>query len=325
MKSLILLAALLILAVAFTPEEYRTAFTGWMIKNGKAYTNEEFQTRFAIFKDNMDYVRDWNAANKHTVIGLNLFADLSNEEYQSIYLGTKYDATDLLRASTTDDDIFLANSTVDWVTDGAVTGIKNQGQCGSCWSFSTTGSVEGAWFLAGNDLVSLSEQNLMDCTYGAPYDNEGCNGGLMDNAFKYIIANNGIDTEASYPYTMAKEACQFNAANVGANISSFQDVKTGSESALAAAAADQPISVAIDASQRSFQLYTSGIYVEKNCSSTNLDHGVLVVGYGSTSDGDYWLVKNSWGTTWGEKGYIQMARNKNNQCGIATMASYPTV
>lgn len=328
MKAILLVALLLPLALAFTAEEYQTTFTNWMLEHGKVYAAEEFQTRFSIFKSNMDYVRDWNAAGGPTTLGLNIFADLSNAEYQKIYLGTRIDGTERLRNAPVhvESSAPLAD-TVNWVTKGAVTGIKNQGQCGSCWSFSTTGSVEGAHFLSTGNLVSLSEQNLIDCSVS--YGNQGCNGGLMDDAFRYIIANKGVDTEKSYPYTTSgPNACEFKAADVGATITSYKDVTSGSESALLTAANSRPVSVAIDASHNSFQLYMSGVYYEPQCSSTSLDHGVLVVGYGavnSTATSDYWLVKNSWGTSWGLAGYIQMSRNRNNNCGIATSASYPTI
>jgi cathepsin L len=148
----------------------------------------------------------------------------------------------------------------------------------------------------------------------------------MDNAFKYVIANKGIDTEASYPYTASgPNSCRFNPANVGDTISSYHDVTRGSESALQTAVTQQPISVAIDAGHNSFQLYKSGVYYESACSTTQLDHGVLAVGYGTAANGDaYWVVKNSWGASWGMSGYIQMAKGRNNNCGIATSASYPT-
>jgi cathepsin L len=323
MKSLILLAALLSIALAYTDVEYQQTFSDWMHQQGKAYSADEFQSRFATFKNNMDYVRDWNANNAETVLGLTFLADLTNEEYQRIYLGTRFDGTQRLREAAPFQAREPLADTVNWVSKGAVTGIKNQGQCGSCWSFSTTGSVEGAHFLSTNNLVSLSEQNLMDCSVS--YGNQGCNGGLMDNAFRYIIANKGIDTEASYPYiTASHSSCLYSAANSAATISSYKDVTSGSETALATAVNSKPISVAIDASHNSFQLYVSGVYYEPACSTSSLDHGVLAVGYG-TSTADYWLVKNSWGTSWGIAGYIQMSRNRSNNCGIATMASYPIV
>ncbi len=213
---------------------------------------------------------------------------------------------------------------MDWRLKGAVTGVKNQGQCGSCWSFSATGSVEGQHYLKKGQLVSLSEQNLIDCS--SSFGNHGCKGGVMDNAFKYMMANDGDDTESYYPYEMRQGNCRFNRNYVGSNIISFKDVPKGNEPYLQSVVGTVgPASVAIDASHSSFQFYREGVYVEPSCSSTRLDHGVLVVGYGTENGQDYWLVKNSWGTNWGESGYIKMARNRNNQCGIATQASYPIV
>jgi len=323
MKQILILAALFAITLAYTEKDYQDAFTSWMQTHGKSYASAEFQSRYNIFKTNMDYVRDWNAAGSATVLGLTPLADLTNAEYRKIYLGTHFDGTERLKNAVP----FVATGpladTVNWVNKGAVTPIKNQGQCGSCWSFSTTGSTEGAHFLATGNLVSLSEQNLMDCSRS--YGNQGCNGGLMDDAFKYIIANGGIDTEASYPYRAASTFnCEYKAANSGSTLKSFTDVSSGSEAALATASNKAPISVAIDASHNSFQLYQSGVYYEPACSSTSLDHGVLVVGYGVDGSSDYWIVKNSWGTTWGMSGYIWMSRNRSNNCGISTMASYPT-
>jgi len=322
----VLLLVGLVLVSAYTEQEYQDAFTGWMQKHGKSYTDVEFQNRYTIFKSNMDYARDWNAQNTGTVLGMTIMADLTNEEYQKIYLGTKFDATARLAAAPKNVKVSdTYNATVDWRSKNVVTEIKNQGDCGSCWSFSTTGSVEGAHALKTGNLVSLSEQNLMDCS--TSYGNQGCDGGLMDQAFQYIIANHGLDTEASYPYQGVDGTCGYKAANSGATISAYTDVTAGSESALATAVTQQPISVAIDASHASFQLYTTGIYHDFFCSATKLDHGVLAVGFGTdTSDSkNYWIVKNSWGTTWGQEGFIYMAKDRNNNCGIASMASYPTV
>jgi len=173
-------------------------------------------------------------------------------------------------------------------------------------------------------LVSLSEQNLMDCSWA--HGNLACDGGTMPSAFKYIIGNKGIDTEASYPYTgKSSLICHYKAADIGATISDYKTIAAGSESALAEALNVQPVSIAIDASHNSFQLYKSGVYYEPSCSSSNLDHGVLAVGYGTVNNTDFWIVKNSWGTSWGLTGYIQMARNRNNNCGIATNGAYPII
>jgi len=215
---------------------------------------------------------------------------------------------------------------VDWRDHGYVTPVKDQKSCGSCYAFSATGALEGQHMRATSVLVSLSERNLVDCSF--MYGNNGCSGGNPENAFKYIKENDGIDTESSYPYTdIEKQECKFKQSTVGAEDTGYVNLESGDEDALKVAVATQgPISVGIDALHRSFKMYKSGVYDEENCSSERLDHAVLVVGYGTDPvHGDYWLVKNSWGTGWGEDGYIRMSRNKNNQCGIATDASYPLV
>ena len=257
---------------------------------------------------------------------MNRFGDLENYEVVTILNGYQTGTKNLSNSKA----VFRANpnikvaATVDWREKGAVTGIKNQGQCGSCWSFSATGSLEGQHFLKKGQLVSLSEQNLVDCS--TKYGNNGCGGGLMDNAFQYIKANGGIDTEASYPYKAHNEACRFEASDVGATDSGYVDVQQGNETALTQAIASVgPISVAIDASKTTFHYYKEGVYSDTLCSSTNLDHGVLAVGYGTLGGKDYYIVKNSWGTDWGMDGYILMSRNNQNNCGIATQASYPVV
>lgn len=316
----------------------------WQLKYKKTFTADEYKERFGIFKANLAMINQHNS-EKHTyTLGLNEFAHLTNAEFKAMYLGYKakkvYNVDEVPEVPLT-----TLPSAIDWRTKGAVTPIKNQGQCGSCWSFSTTGSVEGQWFLSKGQLVGLSEQNLVDCSTAE--GNEGCNGGLMDDAFEYIIKNNGIDTEASYPYTATgPNACKYKAANLGATISKYTDVTSGSETALQNAVGTVgPISVAMDASPSSFQFYDGGIWWSYFCSSTALDHGVLAVGYGSGATStapeeelidvevestswngkDYWIVKNSWGTSWGLSGYFFLARNYENMCGIATAASYPTV
>ncbi|XP_067686062.1 procathepsin L-like [Haliotis asinina] len=297
-------------------------------KHNKQYDLSEDMFRRAIFTNNLQAIKMHNDKydqGKVTFkLGVNQFADWTTGEYA--YYMNGYRMSNFTRHSSVvhrAKDTELPD-TVDWRPKGYVTPVKNQKQCGSCWSFSATGSLEGQHFKSTGELVSLSEQNLMDCS--RPEGNMGCQGGLMDQAFEYIKLNNGVDTEKSYPYKAKNGKCHFMREDVGATDTGFVDVERDSEMALKDAAATiGPISVAIDASKQSFQLYESGVYSDPECSSTQLDHGVLVVGYGTEMGQDYWLVKNSWGETWGDNGYIKMARNMNNMCGIATSASYPTV
>jgi len=314
---------LVVLASALTETEYRTAFDNFKVTYGKVYLETEENHRYSVFKHNLDFVNSWDAETRGFTVAINKFSDLTKEEFASIYNGMKVTKNYEPVPEPLPVQSGVTGDIVNWVNKGAVTPIKNQGQCGSCWSFSATGSMEGEQFLTKGVLTSLSEQNLVDCS--TTQGNDGCNGGLMDQVFQYVITTKGIDTEASYPYTATgPNTCVYSASNIGDTISSYQDVTTGSESALETAVNKQPVSVAIDASNESFQMYSGGVYYEPACSPTSLDHGVLAVGYGTDSTGtDYWLVKNSWGTDWGMSGYIQMSRNKNNNCGIATMASYP--
>ncbi|ESO85089.1 hypothetical protein LOTGIDRAFT_204652 [Lottia gigantea] len=323
--------AILGLAAALTQELLDEEWTQFKAAYGKTYAPKEEAMRRKIWNDNLNYIQKHNLEadrNVHSFrVGMNAYGDMTSEEFVSVMNGYKQNDNQDKKGRTTflpPSNIGDLPTTVDWRTKGYVTDVKNQGQCGSCWAFSTTGSLEGQHFKKYGQLISMSEQNLVDCS--KKQGNMGCGGGLMDQAFTYIKVNDGIDTEASYPYTAQDGTCHFTRANVAANDTGFVDIPSGNEDALKTAVATVgPISVAIDASHPSFQLYKSGVYYDFFCSSKRLDHGVLAVGYGTDGSKDYWLVKNSWGASWGDKGYLKMSRNRRNNCGIATSASYPTV
>merc|ERR1712198_188016 len=318
MKVLIVLAAALVATQAL---DLDSEWESFKIKYGKSLlTDQEHDIRKNIFAANLKFIEKHNAEHAlglHTfTVGINQFADLTNEEFVKQFTG--FAASEDLPESSVE-IIGDRPESIDWRARGAVTPVKNQGQCGSCWAFSTTGTIEGAHFRKTGQLVSLSEQNLMDCSR----KNYGCNGGLPYSALEFTIRNGGIDTEESYPYEMRQGYCRYNENNIGAKISQAKKIVQGSEEDLQNALGSiGPISVAIDASHYSFQLYHSGVYHEPYCSPYRLDHGVLAVGYGTENGQDYYIVKNSWGPQWGLGGYIKMSRNRNNQCGIATMACY---
>jgi len=327
-----LVLSTVLLAVLAHPD-YSDSWEEFKETYNKQYESEKEETyRAGVWADNLEMIRahNYQADNgEHSFhLGENEFADMTSDEITAYFNGLSIET--VVGEPRVEVDVSDLPQEVDWRTKGIVTDVKDQKQCGSCWAFSTTGSLEGQHALKTNKTVSLSEQNLVDCSMKE--GNHGCFGGLMDFAFKYIKDNGGIDTEASYPYTAKTgKKCLYNATNSGANLTSWVDVMKGSEADLQKAVATVgPVSVGIDASRPTFHFYKKGVYHDRHCSSEFLDHGVLAVGYGTAKheDGkakDFWLVKNSWGKTWGMAGYINMARNKKNNCGIATAASYPVV
>ncbi len=330
MKFLLLSLALIVTASAF---KYTTEWEMWKREHGKVYKTEiEELARQTIFETNNDHIINHNSNSDKWgyTLGLNEYADLDPAEFAKVFNGyierpSTYKSTNLHVSTGT---CAASAPTKDWRTvTGRVTAVKNQGQCGSCWAFSTTGSMEGQESQHNNSqgLIPLSEQQLADCSTAE--GNHGCQGGLMDNAFKYVIKNNGLESESDYPYKGANGKCSADASkNVAqSTISSFTDIPESDCASLQDACCNKgPISVAMDASHMSFQLYKSGIYNPFLCSSTKLDHGVLLVGYGTESGKNYFLVKNSWGTTWGMDGYFKIV-DRRDKCGICTSASYPVV
>lgn len=313
----------------------QTRFRDWVTRHEIHFINNARELRaFENWVENDRHIDMVNAKNMTYTLGHNQFSGMDITEF-ALYLGL--DATASARTVNLRGPALYLNeikvaSSVDWVESGAVTPVKNQGQCGSCWSFSTTGALEGAYFVKYGTLKSFSEQQLVSCDNRQHGGKDmGCNGGLMDNAFTWIKNNGGLCSESDYPYTSGTTTsagtCETTCANVANSmIHSFADVPVKSDDDMMAALNVQPVSIAIEADQKDFQLYKSGVFTG-DC-GTSLDHGVLVVGYGNKDGEDYYRVKNSWGTTWGDAGYIYLGRGKqyNNgsgQCGMLLQASYP--
>jgi C1A family cysteine protease len=318
-----MLKALAIFAAAFSQPNFQE----WSAQHGKVYQPTERDYRESIYNTNLAKIVSHNAGNSSWTMGVNKFADLTADEFKARYTGglLKPKKTSLRKQAMGPLNSTANPTSVDWTEKGAVTPVKNQEQCGSCWAFSTTGSVEGAWFLAKGQLVSLSEQQLVDCSQAE--GNQGCNGGLMDYGFQYIIDNKGITTESAYPYTASDGTCASKGKPVAATLSGFKDVAPNNELALETAIVQQPVSIAVEADQSVFQFYSGGV-MDSAC-GTQLDHGVLAVGYGTDAGKEYYKVKNSWGADWGEKGYIRLGRgakfNPSGQCGIQMDPSFPVV
>ncbi|CAF1026707.1 unnamed protein product [Adineta steineri] len=275
----------------------------WKNQFNKSYSNVEERLCRVIWENNLKIVeehhRQANLGAYTYWLGMNQFGDLTNEEF-----------------------VKLLNDFRNWRDKDVVVPVKDQGQCGSLWAFAAVGSIESAYAIKTGKLVSLSEQQLID--YSTLLGNMGCYGGSTTVAFQYIQEAGGIQASDTYPYKAIEDKCTFTTSKVIVELCGFVNISFGSEAALQQAVALLgPVAASVDARHQLFQFYRSGVYNEPYCSQTKLDFSMLIVGYGNESDKDYWLLKNSWGVGWGAQGYIKMTRNKNNQCGIATLASYP--
>lgn len=300
------------------------AFEKFKAKYNKRYINaQEEAYRLRVFRDffyRMKKLTD--QGTEGYTLGITKFADLTRDEFKARYLGGRVDKNRSRNEVVLDVQDLPAS--VDWVSKGAVTPVKDQGQCGSCWSFSATGSMEGGNFIKNGQLVSLSEQQLVDCS--GDYGNEGCDGGLMDYAFQYGI-DKGMESESDYPYKAQDGKCKYDKTKVKVTPKAFTDVPQNQQDQLAAAIVLQPVSVAVEADTEVFQGYTGGVITSKAC-GTQLDHGILAVGFDTTQKPAFFNVKNSWGGDWGENGYVrieyQVGKKGPGICGIAEAASYAT-
>tara|TARA_B100000575_G_C23071592_1_gene617257 strand:- start:406 stop:1284 length:879 start_codon:yes stop_codon:yes gene_type:complete len=279
------------------------------------YDREFSYDNFEVFKKNVEYIEEFNRQNHSYQLEVNQFADMNDFNFNMSLPKIKNEYYKL------NDDIIVPEE-VDWRKENAVTHVKNQGHCGGCWAFSTTGSVEGIVAIKTGKLLNISEQQLIDCS--TQEGNHGCGGGIMDYGFQYIIDNNGICSENDYPYQAMDGQCQ--ECNPIVQINKYGNVFPRNEKILKRAVAQQPVSVAIQANLTSFRLYSNGVYSDFNC-GTQLDHGVLIVGYGNdeVSGNDYWLVKNSWGPGWGENGYIRILRGTEKKSGLCGIAIQPCI
>ncbi|KAF5743104.1 thiol protease aleurain-like [Tripterygium wilfordii] len=291
---------------------------------GKKYEGEdEMKLRFAIFSENLDLIRSTNRKGLSYKLAVNQFTDWTWEEFQTHRLGAAQNCSATLKGNHELTDVVLPEKK-DWREEGIVSPVKDQGHCGSCWTFSTTGALEAAYNQAFGKEISLSEQQLVDCARA--FNNFGCSGGLPSQAFEYIKYNGGLETEAAYPYTGKDGICKFSSDNVAIQVLNSVNITLGAEDELKhAVALVRPVSVAFQVISE-FRHYKEGVFTSDSCGTTPMDvnHAVVAVGYGVEDGVPYWLIKNSWGADWGDNGYFKMELGKN-MCGIATCASYPIV
>jgi len=346
MSRTLLVLTLLLVWVNARPELTKH-FNEWMLQHGKSYSGSEYIRRLGVFNDNLEKIDQLNDGAKYTKFGVNKFTDLSPQEFDTFYKMPKVPAAQVATSCLANgvsapqysaDEIAAVPDSWDWRTKNVVTPVKDQGQCGSCWTFSTTGNIEGQWAMKGHPLTAFSEQLLVDCSHGCsnepPYGdvcNQGCNGGWQWNAFFDVMAWGGLETEQEYPYTAEGGTCRKDNTKLMAPITNYTCIsagKTADETVMQAYLYQNgPISVALNAGM--LQYYLGGVldpwFPGFECDPTQLDHALLIVGWGVENNWDgtttpYWIIKNSWGASWGESGYFRVYRG-GNTCGVANAVS----
>jgi C1A family cysteine protease len=322
-----------------TGTETDKSWTEFTTKFHKDYKNFSSTTyRRKVWESNVNFIKAHNTlAERGEVsytLALNEYSDLTTDELKQQLFGLRVPRDVKPGSNSHSDDNSMTSqrsrrkrqsslpASVDWRTRGYVTGVKRQGSCGACYAFAAVGALEGQNFKKTGQLQTLSEQNIIDCS--TSYGNQGCNGGWMNYAFSYVAGNGGIDKSAYYPYIGYASRCRYSPSSAGAQCTGYKTVASNEASLLSAVATVGPVAAAIDASRPTFLSYSGGVYNDATCSK-NVNHAVLVVGYGNQYGQDYWILKNSWGSSWGTGGYMLLARNKNNLCGVASYVSYPTV
>jgi len=306
---------------------YVPSFDEWLVEFPKThYQNnpEEYAYRKSVYESNVEEVQKINSKNLTWVAGTNAYSDLTWDEFKDYFNIAPQDCSATAKSGRSLPHSTIPD-TIDWRDKGMVTPVKNQGSCGSCWTFSTTGAVESAWAIAGNTLTNLAEQQLVDCAGG--FNNHGCNGGLPSQAFQYLMWAGGQEATADYRYTAKDGRCQFAASKIAASIKDEFNITQGDESdtGLPGAIVKGPVSICYQVVS-DFRNYKSGVYQSTNCKNGphDVNHAVLAVGYGTESGLPYYMVKNSWGTSFGLQGYFKIIRGKN-MCGLATCSSFPIV
>jgi C1A family cysteine protease len=318
--ALVIVAAFAQMSNLDNMEDLRSMWSQWKIQNNKAYADTETdEMRFGVFAANWVVVQDWNAAGNTATLALGPFADLTNEEFGALYTGANVAPEEVVQANlVTFEDVDAIPSDWSWLTEGAVTPIKNQEQCGSCWAFATVATTEGLYKINGNTLTSFSEQQIVDCDTTC----DGCGGGWPYLAMAYV-AKNGLETETEYPYAGQNTKCTYDSSKaVQTGVTGAAFVTPKSPQDLFAAVYQQPTAIIVEADQNAFQLYSKGI-ITTGC-GTALDHAITAIGYTA----DYFIVKNSWGTTWGQEGYVWISSSTQynaglGACGIFSQPQFP--